>query len=176
MGGGPWRCLFFAEVSDVRVHQMDRDHLRTSMRVPPRLRCEHSLVFGPVGDINRLRRAHVCPQSLRVRASFLLTPKCWACSGLHPWACGRLLPVEHWCLTLVTAPFAERLYWLATRQDGTVTRLDAEGNIAPVSGSDLIEAGKRIAGDVEIAEQALIGAEDAYYFKQRGASSCQSTG
>jgi hypothetical protein len=71
-------------------------------------------------------------------------------------------------VSLVTAPFAERLYWLATRQDGTVTRLDAEGNIAPVSGSDLIEAGKRIAGDVEIAEQALIGAEDAYYFKQRG--------
>src|SRR5580704_2870156 len=69
-------------------------------------------------------------------------------------------------VSLVAAPFEERLYWLATRHDGTVARLDAEGNIAPVSESDLVEAGKRIAGDVEIADQALIGEEDAYYFQQ----------
>jgi uncharacterized iron-regulated membrane protein len=78
----------------------------------------------------------------------------------------RAKPEAASAVSLVTAPFAERLYWLATRQDGTVTRLDAEGNIAPVSESDLLEAGKRIAGDVEIAEQALIGEEDAYYFQQ----------
>ena len=35
-----------------------------------------------------------------------------------------------------------------------------------MSESDLVEAGKRIAGGVEIAEQALIGEEDAYYFRQ----------
>ena len=78
----------------------------------------------------------------------------------------RAKPEVAGAVSLVTAPFAERLYWLATRQDGTVTRLDPEGNIAPVSESDLVEAGKRIAGDVEIAEQALIDQEDAYYFQQ----------
>jgi len=69
-------------------------------------------------------------------------------------------------VSLVTAPFAGRLYWLATRQDGTVTRLDAEGSIAPVSETDLAEAARRIAGDAEIAEQALIAEEDAYYFRE----------
>ena len=69
-------------------------------------------------------------------------------------------------MSLVTAPLAGRLYWLATRQDGTVTRLDAEGNIAPVSQLDLAEAAKRIAGDAGIADQASIGEEDAYYFRQ----------
>jgi hypothetical protein len=53
----------------------------------------------------------------------------------------------------------------ATRQDGTVKRLDAEGGSAPMSGIDLAEAAKRIAGDVEIAEQALISGEDAYYLQ-----------
>jgi hypothetical protein len=52
-------------------------------------------------------------------------------------------------VSLATAPFAGQLYWLATRQDGTVTRLDAEGGSAPMSGIDLAEAAKRIAGDVE---------------------------
>jgi hypothetical protein len=69
-------------------------------------------------------------------------------------------------VSLATAPFAGQLYWLATRQDGTVTRLDAEGGSAPMSGIDLAEAAKRIAGDVEIAEQALISGEDAYYFQE----------
>ncbi len=35
-----------------------------------------------------------------------------------------------------------------------------------MSGIDLAEAAKRIAGDVEIAEQALISEEDAYYFQE----------
>jgi uncharacterized iron-regulated membrane protein len=69
-------------------------------------------------------------------------------------------------VSLVTAPFAGQLYWVATRQDGTVIRLDAEGNVAPMSQSDLAEAAKRIAGDAEVAEQSLIGEEDAYYFRQ----------
>jgi uncharacterized iron-regulated membrane protein len=69
-------------------------------------------------------------------------------------------------VSLVTAPFAARLYWLATRQDGTVTRLDREGSIAPVSEADLAEAARRIAGNAEIAEQALIAEEDAYYFRE----------
>jgi PepSY-associated TM region len=69
-------------------------------------------------------------------------------------------------VSLATAPFAGQLYWLATRQDGTVTRLDAEGGSAPISEIDLAEAAKRIAGDVGIAEQALISEEDAYYFRE----------
>ena len=67
---------------------------------------------------------------------------------------------------LATTPFAGQLYWLATRQDGTVTRLDAEGGSAPMSGLDLAEAAKRVAGDAEIADQALINKEDAYYFQE----------
>ena len=35
-----------------------------------------------------------------------------------------------------------------------------------MSGIDLAEAAKRVAGDVEIAEQALISEEDAYYFRE----------
>ena len=69
-------------------------------------------------------------------------------------------------VSLATTPFAGQLYWLATRQDGTVTRLDAEGGSAPMSGLDLAEAAKRVAGDAEIAEQALINKEDAYYFQE----------
>jgi uncharacterized iron-regulated membrane protein len=69
-------------------------------------------------------------------------------------------------VSLATAPFAGQLYWLATRQDGTVTRLDAEGGSALMSEIDLAEAAKRIAGDVGIAEQALISEEDAYYFRE----------
>jgi uncharacterized iron-regulated membrane protein len=69
-------------------------------------------------------------------------------------------------VSLATTPFAGQLYWLATQQDGAVTRLDAEGSNAPMSEIDLAEAAKRIAGDVEIAEQALINKEDAYYFQE----------
>jgi uncharacterized iron-regulated membrane protein len=60
--------------------------------------------------------------------------------------------------------FAGQLYWLATRQDGTVARLDAQGGNAPISEIDLAEAAKRIAGGVEIAQQTLISKADAYYF------------
>ena len=69
-------------------------------------------------------------------------------------------------VSLATTPFAGQLYWLATRQDGTITRLDSAGGDAPMSEIDLAEAAKRIAGDVEISEQALISKEDAYYFQE----------
>jgi uncharacterized iron-regulated membrane protein len=77
----------------------------------------------------------------------------------------RAKPEMAGSVSLATMPFAGQLYWLATRQDGTVTRLDAQGGNAPISETDLAEAAKRIAGDVEIAEQALISQEDAYYFQ-----------
>jgi hypothetical protein len=69
-------------------------------------------------------------------------------------------------VSIATAPFAGQLYWLATRQDGTVTRFDAGGGNAPMSEIDLAEAAKRVAGDAEIAEQALTSEEDAYYFQE----------
>ncbi|HEY7299377.1 MAG TPA: PepSY domain-containing protein [Xanthobacteraceae bacterium] len=69
-------------------------------------------------------------------------------------------------VSLATVPFAGKLYWLGTRQDGTAARLDAQGGNAPMRGIDLAEAAKRIAGDVEIAQQALISEEDAYYFQE----------
>ena len=77
----------------------------------------------------------------------------------------RAKPEMAGAVSLVTAPFAGQLYWLATWRDGTITRLDAEGGKAPMTGIDLTAAAKRVAGDVEIAEQALISEEDAYYFK-----------
>jgi hypothetical protein len=38
-------------------------------------------------------------------------------------------------VSFATAPFAGQLYWLATRQDGTVTRLDADGGSEYTRGS-----------------------------------------
>jgi hypothetical protein len=78
----------------------------------------------------------------------------------------RAKPEMAGSVSFATAPFTGQLYWLATRQDGTITRLDAEGGSAPISGIDLAEAAKRIAGDVEIAEQALMSGGDAYYFQE----------
>ena len=71
-------------------------------------------------------------------------------------------------VSLITAPFAGRLYWIAKRPDGTVTRLDSDGGIAPLSEAELVEAAKLIAGDTAIAEQALIAKEDDYYFRHDG--------
>jgi PepSY-associated TM region len=70
-------------------------------------------------------------------------------------------------VSLATAPLAGHLYWLATQKDGTVTRLDAAGNVAAVKETDLAEAARRIAGAAGIAEQAMVGDEDAYYFRRR---------
>jgi PepSY-associated TM region len=77
----------------------------------------------------------------------------------------RAKPEMAGSVSLATAPFAGQLYWLVTRQDGIVTRLDAEGGNALMSEIDLAGAAKRIAGDVEIAKQALISEEDAYYLR-----------
>jgi PepSY-associated transmembrane protein len=67
-------------------------------------------------------------------------------------------------VSLSGAPFNGKLYWLAAGADGTVTRLDAAGNAAPLRDGDLAEAGLRLAGATGIADQGIIGEEDAYYF------------
>jgi hypothetical protein len=67
-------------------------------------------------------------------------------------------------VSLVTAPYAGRLHWLATDPAGVVSRLDAAGRMAPLSEGDLVEAARRLAGENGIAAQSIINEEDAYYF------------
>lgn len=71
-------------------------------------------------------------------------------------------------VSLATAPFDGKLYWLATDADGSVTRLDAEGRPAPLGDGDLAAAAERLAGAGAgaggIAAQGLVSEEDAYYF------------
>jgi hypothetical protein len=70
-------------------------------------------------------------------------------------------------MSLVTASFDGRLYWLATQIDGKVIRLDATGDVASVSKVDLERAAQRIAQTADIAEQGMLYQEDAYYFRGR---------
>jgi uncharacterized iron-regulated membrane protein len=64
--------------------------------------------------------------------------------------------------------YASDLYWLATQADGTVTRLDAAGNPAPLSEAELTAAATRLAGTNGIAEQRLISEPDTYFFGSGG--------
>jgi hypothetical protein len=73
-------------------------------------------------------------------------------------------PIVANAVSLVTAPFGGQLYWLATERDGTVTRLDAAGNVVAVTETDLADAARRMAGAAGIVEQAMVGEEDAYYY------------
>jgi len=77
----------------------------------------------------------------------------------------RHQPVVANAVSLTTAPFGGQLYWIAIERDGTATRLDAAGNIAAVTATDLADAAQRIAGATGIAEQATVGEEDAYYYQ-----------
>ena len=67
-------------------------------------------------------------------------------------------------VSLTTAPLGGELFWLATDADGTVTRLDASGNAAPLSEPELAAAAERIAGANGISAQGMLQEEDAYYF------------
>jgi PepSY-associated TM region len=71
-------------------------------------------------------------------------------------------------VSLTTAPLGGRLYWLATRDDGSSVRLDASGHVAAPSEADLAGAATQLAGALGIAEQGLMSEEDAYYFNRRG--------
>src|SRR5262249_51399077 len=70
-------------------------------------------------------------------------------------------------VSLRTSPLAGRLYWLVTREDGTVARVDAAGNPAPVSLSDLAEAAERLEAPHRLAAQGKLSEEDAFYFNRR---------
>jgi len=74
----------------------------------------------------------------------------------------RTQPVD--AVSLTSAPYGDRLNWLAALPDGRVIRLDASGREAPLSETDLAEAAKRLAGSAGVASQAMLHDEDAYYF------------
>jgi hypothetical protein len=67
-------------------------------------------------------------------------------------------------VSLTTAPFAGKLFWLITGPNGTVTRLDASGNAAPLPEQELAEAADRLVGSNGISERGMLREEDAYYF------------
>ena len=64
--------------------------------------------------------------------------------------------------------YAGDFYWLATQADGTVTRLDAAGNPAPLSEAELTAAATRLAGTNGIAEQRSMNEPDTYFIGQGG--------
>ena len=71
-------------------------------------------------------------------------------------------------VSLRAAPFAGNLYWLATHQDGRITRLDDRGNPQALTQDDLAQATKRLAGERPVETAELLQAEDAYYFHFQG--------
>ena len=68
-------------------------------------------------------------------------------------------------VSLRAAPFGGTLYWLAAAQDGSVTRLDERGDPAPATEDDLKQAAQLLAGESGIESEALLDAEDAYYYR-----------
>jgi uncharacterized iron-regulated membrane protein len=70
-------------------------------------------------------------------------------------------------VNLSLAPYGGQIFWLAAGDDGFVTRLDAAGNLAPISARDLTEAAARLAGSAGTATQGLIHEADAYYIGDR---------
>ena len=65
---------------------------------------------------------------------------------------------------IASVPIDGKLFWLAAKSDGSVLRLDAEGNPAPVDMSVLHAAAERLSRGTSIESQGTITAEEAYYF------------
>ena len=70
-------------------------------------------------------------------------------------------------VSLTSAPFGGKLYWMATFDDGGVKRLDAAGHVAPPNEGELAQAAARIAEDRGIAEQGMLTEEDSYYYARQ---------
>jgi uncharacterized iron-regulated membrane protein len=70
-------------------------------------------------------------------------------------------------VSLTTASLGGKLYWMATYNDGSAKRLDADGHAAPPNEVELAQAAARIAGDRPVAEQRLLNEEDAYYYARQ---------
>jgi hypothetical protein len=78
----------------------------------------------------------------------------------------RAQPAVTDSVRVAAAPFDGRLYWLVTRRDGDIARIDAAGQFAPLSIADFAEATSRIGAGAGITEQGMIDGEDAYYFQR----------
>ena len=65
---------------------------------------------------------------------------------------------------VTSAALDGKLFWLAEKEDGAVLRLDSAGRPAPLAQSDLQAAVQRLAGAAQIESQAMMTAEDSYYF------------
>ena len=65
---------------------------------------------------------------------------------------------------IASAPLDGKLFWLAFGRDGAVSRWDSDGLPARVEMSALQAAAQRLARGSSIESQAMITAEDAYYF------------
>jgi hypothetical protein len=73
-------------------------------------------------------------------------------------------------VNLSLAPYGGMIFWLATGEDGVVTRLDAAGDMAPISARDLTDAAARLAGTAGTATQGLMLEGDAYYIGDRSSA------
>jgi hypothetical protein len=73
-------------------------------------------------------------------------------------------------VNLSLAPYGGMIFWFATEADGVVTRLDAAGDMAPISARDLNEAAARLTGTAGTATQGLILEGDAYYIGDRSSA------
>jgi hypothetical protein len=72
---------------------------------------------------------------------------------------------------LETAPLDGKLFWLASRRDGSFERLDAEGRPAALTDADLKGAAQRLSGEGGIASEGTMREDDAYYFDFRSYTS-----
>jgi hypothetical protein len=60
-------------------------------------------------------------------------------------------------VSLSLSRYGGEMFWLATAADGTVTRLDASGNAAPLGERDLTAAAARLTGENGVATHGLSG-------------------
>jgi uncharacterized iron-regulated membrane protein len=73
-------------------------------------------------------------------------------------------------VNLSLALYDGKLFWFATGEEGTVTRLDAFGNMTPLGERDLADAAARLVGKSGIAAQGVIETGDAYYTGDRASA------
>jgi uncharacterized iron-regulated membrane protein len=96
-------------------------------------------------------------------------------SGTPPWkdvkaslAAIMAKPPQGDVVELRSAILGGELFWLASHRDGTVMRLDRNGNPASMPASALDAAAKRLAGASAIESAGLITRADSYYFGFHG--------
>jgi hypothetical protein len=71
-------------------------------------------------------------------------------------------------VSLKTAPFDGRLFWVASYDDGRRVRLNAAGEPTPFSADDRARATQLLATGSGVESAELLSSEDAYYFRFQG--------